>query len=165
VNDKGLSQTVPISCSGDWEVKGAPEWLTVKPSSGRGNGSIQVTPATNSDLNERNASFEIVSKDNPSLKKTVNVKQNAYVFSIDTQNMDFAAAASSKSVTLRSSAKWTVASNQSWLTVSAKEGDGDKTLTVSVEKNSTKADRTGKVTFTSQYGNHVLTIDVTQKKD
>lgn len=164
VNEKGLSQTVSVTCSGDWAVDNVPSWLTIEPASGSGNGSIKVTPATNTELNERNVAFEIVSKDNSNLRKRVEVVQKAYIFSIDTSKMEFSSSASSKNFNLRSSAKWTIKTDQSWLTVSAAEGDGNKTITVKTEKNSGKADRTGKVTITSQYGNHVLTIDVTQKK-
>ena len=164
INEEGRSETVQVTCSGDWTVENAPSWLKIVPTSGSGNGSLKFTPSTNTELNERNASFEIVSKDNSSLRKRVNVSQKAYIFSVDTKKMDFSSAAASKSFNLQSSAKWTIKTDQSWLTVSAKEGTGNKAITVSVVKNTEKSDRTGKVTITSQYGNHVLTIDVTQKK-
>ncbi len=163
INDKGDSKTVQVTCSGGWTVKDVPGWLKVEPSSGNGNGSIKFTPSTNTDLSDRKVSFPIVSKDNEDLQKIVTVSQKAYIFSIDISEMEFQSPKASKSFTLRSIAKWTIKTDQSWLTVSAKEGDGNKSVTVSVEKNSGKADRTGKVTITSQYG-HVLTINVTQKK-
>ena len=164
INEKGVSETVSVTSSGDWAVDNVPSWLKIEPTSGSGNGSIKVTPSTNTELSDRSVAFDIVSKDNSSLRKRVEVSQKAYVFRVDPTKMDLPSTASSKNFNIYSTAKWTVKTDQSWLTVSAKEGDGNKTVTVKAEKNTGKADRTGKVTITSQYGNHVLTIDVTQKK-
>lgn len=164
LNEVGTSQTVSITCSGEWYVDSSVDWLKFNATSGKGNGTLRVTPTTNTSLSERSTTFSIVSKDNPNLKKPVTISQKAYIFSADTQKMEFTASAGGKICNIKSTAKWTVKADQTWITLSTKEGSGNQSLTVNVTKNDTNTDRSGKVTITSQYGNHVLTIDVTQAK-
>ena len=164
INDKGTSKSVKITCSGEWAVESSPSWLTINPYSGKGNSTITFTPLSNTDLTARTGVFDIVSKDNSSLRKRVSVNQNAYIFNVDTQKLAFTSAVSSKSINIHSTAKWTARTDQSWITLSAKEGTGNQAIIVTVDKNSSKEDRSGKITLTSEYGNHVLTVEVTQTK-
>ncbi|MBO5594516.1 MAG: BACON domain-containing protein, partial [Prevotella sp.] len=40
LNTSGGSNTINVEATGSWTVSGAPEWLTVSPASGNGNGTI-----------------------------------------------------------------------------------------------------------------------------
>lgn len=50
----GGSSVVPITCNTSWTVTGNPAWLTVMPSSGKGNGTISLMAQKNTDKNSRN---------------------------------------------------------------------------------------------------------------
>ena len=161
----GKSDKFNVVSSGNWVVKDSPSWVGLSHSSGsgaEGGKSTTVTINPSNNLNEagRSAVVKIVSADNSSLVKNINVSQSAFEFSLSSQSLSFAASKSTpQKVTVKCSGAWTAKSDASWLGVTT---DNDSLL-ISVSDN-TSSERKGSVTVTSTMNNKTLTISVTQAK-
>lgn len=78
-------------------------------------------------------------------------------------SLSFEVNADSKSASITSNAKWTIATSQTWITVSPSEGSGNATIYVNAEENQNYGDkRTGRVTITTSKGGITRTIEVSQ---
>ena len=157
---------ISVRSSGNWIIKEKPYWISISTTSGAGQEGgkttdVIITPSDNMDNTSRNSEFYVVSADNSSLVKKISVQQSAFVFSVSTSSISFAASKNSAvSVRVDCSGPWTVKSSASWL--SAQKTD-DKTLNISVTDN-TSSERKGNVTVTSSLNNKALTISVVQSK-
>lgn len=157
-------------CDGGWEIKSVPSWVTVTPTSGTSYQSIMITPSENTSMQMREATIEVVSKLNSSLKKVISLSQAAFVFDTKDASVEFEAtdtAANAKKVTVdASSAGWTLVCTQTWLTVSPTVSfDGAKTeITITPTENKDTKSRTATITITSDKNSSLTkTITVTQK--
>lgn len=154
-----------VVSSGDWRVKECPSWVGLSHSNGYGaeggkSTAVTINPSNNLDAASRSAVVEIFSADNSSLVKRINLSQGAFVFTLSSSSISFAASNnSSQKVTVKCSGGWTAKSDASWLGVKI-END---TLLISASDN-TSSERKGSVTVTSTMNNRTLTISVTQAK-
>lgn len=81
-------------------------------------------------------------------------------------SLSFGASADSRPISITSNVKWTIAADQSWITVSKTSGSGDETIYVYVDENQNSGnDRTGRVTITASKGGITRTVDVKQKAE
>lgn len=79
-------------------------------------------------------------------------------------SLSFGANADSRPISITSNVKWTIATSQSWITVSKTSGSGDETIYVYVDDNQDSGnDRTGRVTITASKGGITRIVDVNQK--
>ena len=159
---KGGEQTITVTATAAWSISKSVEsdWLAVKPESGNA-GTVQVTltVAENTSTGLRTATLIVKSGE---LTKSINVSQSAAnpVISIDASSLEFASVSASKSFKITANTSWTVASDQTWCSVSPASGSGDSSVTVNVEENTSTAERTATIMVKSDAGNK--TINVTQ---
>ena len=159
---KGGEQTITVTATAAWSISKSVEsdWLAVKPESGKA-GTVQVTltVAENTSTGLRTATLIVKSGE---LTKSINVSQSAAnpVISIDASSLEFASVSASKSFKITANTSWTVASDQTWCSVSPASGSGDSSVTVNVEENTSTAERTATIMVKSDAGNK--TINVTQ---
>ena len=72
----GGSKEVAVAATGDWTVTDVPAWLTVSPTSGKGNGKFTVSALASTDIEARTAYLKVnVGKET----QLVTVNQDAYV--------------------------------------------------------------------------------------
>ena len=159
---KGGEQTVTVTASAAWKIsKGTgSDWLTIKPESGSaGTAQVTLTAAENSAKDSRKATITIQSGE---LTKSIDVSQSAAnpVISLDTSSLEFASGSGSKAFKITTNTTWTVASDQTWCSVSPTSGSNDGSVTVKVGENSTTAERTATITVKSDAGDQ--TVKVTQ---
>lgn len=81
---------------------------------------------------------------------------------VSVSKLDFTALGGEKSFNVTSNSTWTINGAKSWCYVSVTQGSGDKEVSVEVEKNLTKEDRTCRLTISSNDG---LTQTVTIEQD
>lgn len=163
--DNSKTDMFNVVSSGDWRVNECPSWVGLSHTNGYGaeggkTTAVTINPSNNLDATSRDAVVEIYSADNSSLVKKINVSQGAFVFSLSSSSISFAASNNSdQKVTVKCSGGWTVKSDASWLGVKI-ENDA---LLISASDN-TSSERKGSVTVTSTMNNKTLTISVTQAK-
>lgn len=79
-------------------------------------------------------------------------------------SLSFGVSADSRPVSITSNVKWTIATDQSWITVSKSSGKGDETIYVYVDENQNHGDdRIGRITITASKGGITRTVEVKQK--
>lgn len=159
---KGGEQTVTVTATAAWKIsKGAgSDWLTIKPESGSaGTAQVTLTAAENPAKDSRKATITIQSGE---LTKSIEISQSAAnpVISLDTSSLEFASGSGSKAFKITTNTTWTVASDQTWCSVSPASGSNDGSVTVKVGENSTTAERTATITVKSEAGDQ--TVKVTQ---
>ena len=156
---------VPVTCSGRWSVSvpSGQSWISASPMSGSGNGSVRITTVANTTLEQRSLKVTIASTDNPALKKEVSIAQKAFVFNVTATGNSLSASGGTCSCSVDCSAGWSVSCSDTWFRADPSGGTGAGTVLITVDKNTTKADRTGTLTFTSVYG-HTRTVTISQSK-
>ena len=121
---KGGEQTVTVTATAAWKIsKGTgSDWLTIKPESGSaGTAQVTLTAAENSAKDSRKATITIQSGE---LTKSIEISQSAAnpVISLDTSSLEFASGSGSKAFKITTNTTWTVASDQTWCSVSPTSG-------------------------------------------
>lgn len=159
-----------IACSGPWTASSsAPEWLEISQTSGTGNATITYRPkSANTDENPRKATITVTSTLND-VTRTVEITQKGYIFTVTPQSYTYPTLPTTSQrcqVKVECSADWSITSKPDWITASTESGTGDATVVLTAQNNTLLEQRSGTVTFTSNYNgsNKNLQIQVTQEK-
>lgn len=88
------------------------------------------------------------------------INGNDFIEVSPSKELSFESEASSATLTITSSGKWTVGELPEWISVTPSEGENDEKISVSVTENTSEEDRTG--SFTLNCGSASATVTVTQ---
>jgi hypothetical protein len=138
-DDSIASFTIESSVS--WTIKSDQNWLTVSPTEGFNNRTINLSSTTN--LGEsRTATLTISALGLPN--KTIHVKQaGAPIFlSVSSSELELKNGEENASIEVKSNSKWTASSNQTWLKVSPETSEGDGLIVLKSERNQAIEPRT-----------------------
>lgn len=157
--DGGSAITVPIGSAipGDPGLNGFFTW------------KISLPYVTNGTINQRQNTLVVAVVGNTGLTVNVTINQlaGAATLTISPSAMTFAAtSARAQNLQISSNASYSiVASDSSWIRVSANSGTGNKTITVNAGVYNGRVNRTGTVTVTTTTGGAsvVRTLSITQK--
>ena len=157
---KGGEQTITVTAPAAWTIRKSSgnDWLTIKPESGNaGTTQVTLTAAENTTTGSRTATLTIKSGE---LTKSINVSQSAATPEIllDINNMEFTSGSASKTFKISSNTSWTVSSDQTWCNISPTYGNGDGSVTVNVEENSSTSERSATITVKSDAGNKTVSV-------
>ncbi len=158
----GSTASFNVTSNINWTVSSDQSWLTVSPVSGTGNGTVTVTAEANPTAATRTATITVSGSGVTSQTVTVTQLAGASTLSVSTNTLNVASAnGSTASFNITSNINWTVASDQSWLTVNPANGSGNGTINVTAEANLTVSTRIATVTV-SGTGVTSQTVTVTQ---
>ena len=161
----GGQQSLTITSNIEWTVSSSASWLAVSSASGSNNAVITTTAAANSTTNQRTATITISGTDVTSI--IVNVTQEASTpeleptLAVSTTSLNFIADGEQQVFSITSDTEWTVASSESWLTVSIDSGENDADIYVTAAANTSSSSRTAIITV-SGTGVEEQTISVMQ---
>ena len=147
-----------------WTAKSSVSWLSVKTSSGKGNGKIVYNVAANAGTSSRTGKITVAGG---GLTRTFSVTQNGNsgggtaTLTLGASERSFAAAAAnSKELGVTANVSWTAKSSASWLAVKTASGKGNGKIIYNVAANTGTAARTAKITVAG--GGLTRTFTVTQ---
>lgn len=159
-----LGREISVTSNADWTVSSSRTWCQVSPSSGKGNGTFEVTCTENTSDVDRRAVLTISSG---SLSCKIDVTQKAAegpategYLEITSTDVEFSAESSMKKLSVDSNEKWTVESDSWWCSVSPESGNGDTNVTIYVEANESASARKAELVFRS--ASCEVTVHVTQ---
>ncbi len=154
---ENLEKTFSITSNVAWNIECQDEWCAVNPTSGEGDAVVSVS------LDAADSPRETVIRiSSETISREITVKQKVNdVLELDVTSLEFGFFAAEKTVTLTSNVAWNVVSSEDWCSVSPSEGEGEKTLTVSVSKNASTTARTAEITISSEQ--KAITLQVTQR--
>ena len=141
----GGSKQITVTSNGSWTVSDNSTWITVSPSSGKGNGTVTVNVANYTGNTQRVGTVTITGCNTT---KSVMIIQDPCSLTVSPEALSFAASGGSKQITVTSSSSWTVSDNSTWITVSPSSGTGNGTVTVNVANYTGNTQRVGTVTIT-----------------
>ena len=159
---------VPIICSGTWRVElpsgNGTQGIGVSRTQGTGNGDVTITVSSNPSKERRQVSV-IILAERTQLRKVVTITQEGFVCTIkaNSSTSDLSKSGASVSCEVSCLSSWALSSNQSWIRIGTPNGRGNGVVTLTIDKNTEKKQRTGTVTLTSEYG-HTATLTITQQK-
>ena len=158
------SKELGVTANVSWTAKSSVSWLSVKTSSGKGNGKIVYNVAANAGTSSRTGKITVAGG---GLTRTFSVTQNGNsgggtaTLTLGASERSFAAAAAnSKELGVTANVSWTAKSSASWLAVKTASGKGNGKIVYNVGANKGSALRTAKITVTG--GGLTRTFTVTQ---
>ncbi len=158
----GGSATFSLSSNITWRITSGQPWLTLSDTIGTGNKVVTVSVPANTSSSERKATATIFMGYDADTLSVQIIQQGAASLVASPNALSVASAEGSMATfNVTSNTNWTVASDQSWLSVNPASGTGNSTLTVAAQANTTALARTATVTI-SGTGVASQTVTVTQ---
>jgi mannan endo-1,4-beta-mannosidase len=154
------SSAVAVTANVSWTVTDNQTWLSASPVTGANNGSFTVSAIANTGTASRTGTVTLTGA---GLTRTVAVTQagtTASSLTISATSLALASGATSGTFSITSNVSWTVADDQSWITVSPASGSNNSAVTVSATANPATTSRSGTVTVSG--GSITRTVAVTQ---
>ena len=128
------------------KIKNDNKWISITPSSGKGNATVSVSVTENELEESRQGTISV-----NMLDKTiyVSISQTARVFSVDIDKADliFPASGGDISFNITSNTNWTLSDYPSWLTLSKTSGKGNQEIKATASENPNVTERTGSITL------------------
>lgn len=151
------SKQLEINSNTDWSITSLPEWLSASSLSGKNSQTISLTAQNNTSASSRNGKVKI-EKEGLTLSAIVEVQQEGLSLSVDNNNLQFGANASTQEVVINTISSWSASSSEGWISLSQTSGTGKSTLSISVEENKDDNSRTGSVKIVAGELNQTITI-------
>ena len=151
---EGGSKDVTIECDAEWQVLFDADWLSASVNEGTGNGTVTFTASPNAFMETREA---LVTINSHPLSQTIAVRQmhgdEPIWANVTPDSLFVPRAGGVRSISVTSNHTWTV-TVPSWITMTNDSGEGDATLDLVVDYNSSTSSRIGDIII--QHGEVVL---------
>ena len=158
----GEEKAVTITSSDEWEFSSDEYWIRASERSGENGASVKIIVDENSDPEIRTgiATFKCGDK-----QADVKITQEAKEFSISIEptEIEFEADGGEQNIMVTSSDRWSLSTDNDWITTSTKYGENGSTVNISVGYTTSTEIRIGIITFTC--GNKTAKLTVTQNPD
>lgn len=152
VTASAQSYNVAVTTESAWTVTDNREWISYSPDSGTGNGTVSVSVLQNPAQTSRTGTVTIGGQTH-----TVTQLGATPFVSIDPSSKAAGPEAQSYDIAVQSNTTWSVSDNREWISFSPPSGEGNGTVTVTLEANASEAQRSGTVSIGGQ--NHGVTQD------
>ena len=146
----GGDQTITVTSSDSWEVKGESDWCDISATTGKNGDKVTFSAAQYTNTEEaRTATYTFVCGDKEAELK---IEQEAKVYSISVEptTLTYDVEGGEQTVTITSSDEWTAAyptDHKDWLKVSSVEGENGAKVNITVEKSDSPEIRYSCVSF------------------
>lgn len=147
--------SIQASNNCEWVVSSNDSWIrSISPTKGRGSQNVTLTVTVNPSSTGERTALVNVRTISGSISRDVTVTQSPSAESLELSmnTMTFTYSASSQEVTVTSNAHWTISGTASWLSMNKTEGDGNGSVNISVEENTTDTERSMVLTFKGESG-------------
>lgn len=132
--DFASSKEVDVQTDGQWTAgTHESDWITVTPTSGRGNGVLKISVTENIGTDTR-AGRVSVSVGNTT--RWINIEQSGKYFVIDTSHTPtIPAIGGSHTISFKTNETWVASSSSKWITLSQSSGQGDANIKITAADN------------------------------
>jgi hypothetical protein len=140
--------TVTTTAGCAWEVKGNPSWVTATPVSSTGSGTVLVTVQPNTG-SARTTTFKIAGE-NFSVAQLAAAPVCTYT--VSPNSIDVSSDSHTQTITVTTQANCPVAAtvDVEWISITSVGVGPNAIVSLSIQRNASKSDRTGTVTITGQ---------------
>ena len=157
----GGDQTITVTSSDSWEVKGESDWCDISATTGKNGDKVTFSAAQYTNTEEaRTATYTFVCGDKEAELK---IEQEAKVYSISVEptELSFISTGGEKTVTITSSDEWEFLSGEYWIRASERSGGNGASVKIIVDENNDPEIRTGVATFIC--GDKQADVKITQE--
>jgi len=160
----GSSATFDVLSNTNWEVSSNQTWLVAEPISGMGDGVVGIVAEQNQTVAERIAILTVSATGVTSQTVTVTQAAGQATLTVSPSILEIGATDGSTAIfDVTSNTAWSVASDQSWLSVNPASGSGEGTVTLTAGANPSSAERFAIITVAAN-GAASQTVTVIQTK-
>jgi hypothetical protein len=157
------SKEFTVASNTDWQVNSNQTWCTLSATGGKGNGSITAIFTENKEVPQRTATITFTGAGIASQTATITqAGTEPPVLTITPDNQNVTNPAGTTTFNITSNVSWTATSDQTWCTITNTSGDGNGTLTVNYEANTTNSQRIANLAITG-LGLSTKTVTIAQK--
>lgn len=146
----GGDQTITVTSSDSWEVKGESDWCDISATTGKNGDKVTFSAAQYTNTEEaRTATYTFVCGDKEAELK-IEQKAKEYSISVEPTTLTYDVEGGEQTVTITSSDEWTAAyptDHKDWLKVSSVEGENGAKVNITVEKSDSPEIRYSCVSF------------------
>lgn len=145
--------SIQASNNCDWVITYNDSWIrSITPTKGRGSQDVTIQLYKNTQTAERTAIITIKNTSgsitrNPTITQLGNVE----TLSLSENSLNFTSSAESKQIAVSSNTHWEITGKTNWMTLSQESGEGDGTVTINVQEN-TSSERSAILIFKSSGG-------------
>jgi len=157
------TETVNITSSTNWNLSNKSLWLTVTPTSGINTSQVSLTLQANVSVNPRTDTVTVKAVNCPAQYIIVTQAGVAPQLSIDRITVTAVAAANIIPLNISSNATWTIADVPVWITPSQLTATGNKSITLAIDQNKLKVERTPALLKISLANGTFVTLEVKQE--
>lgn len=134
------SYTFTISSNLNWTVSSDQSWCVVSTSTGSNNGTVSFNVTQNTSALERVATISVISGNVRQQIKITQAGQNE-TLTVSRNSFTFGPEEGSGKFSITSNTHWNVSSDQAWCSVSLNSGSDNKTISFTLEANTTTQNR------------------------
>jgi hypothetical protein len=156
----GGTQEIVVTSNTHWSVKGKPSWMSLSKTEWDDSYSVVVTVETNTSTEARDATL-IFTGTSTTAQVTIHQAAKEIVFSVTPNSLTASAKASTVQFIISGNANWAIGSNREWAKPDAMSGQGERTVKVSLEDNTTEVERKAEITVTPT-GKSPVVVTITQ---
>ena len=156
------TETVNITSTTNWNLSNKSLWLTVSPTSGINNAAVNLILQVNNSVNPRTDTVTVKAVNCPDQYIIVTQAGAAPQLSIDNTTITATAAAVSIPLNISSNSTWTITDVPTWITPSQLIGTGNKSITLAIDQNKLKVERTPALLKISLANGTLVTLEVKQ---
>lgn len=176
---EGGSFSVAVTSNIAWEISAVPDWVRVEPMAGTHETSLSVTvaPIMGEISNDREANVQIGNTEASATLHILQRDEPINVISVTPSNVEISCEGGSVELSVVCTESWTATVDKDWIELGINAGEGDATLTLTVEPNDKMIPRMARARFTNQSGQvaivtvnqeaipdpHFLTVSPTEK--
>lgn len=156
----GGKNTIDVQSNTAWTVASKPDWVSMDPTNGTGNGVVTVMAQDNPYTTSRTGVIRLT-QTGVNVETLVNVTQKGKTFDVNTTTLNFGDKQETQTVSIETDGTWAATPSNSWIKVSPTSATGSSELAITVDENTNDNERSGSVTVTM--GDKSATINVVQK--
>lgn len=161
---EGGSSVITITTNGSytWNKNEIDSWLTIS----QDKEGLNITAAKNPNTQQRIDTLTIymTGLTEGSVSHDVVITQfgTEYSFEVDKTAISTGSSKYSETISITTNDEWTASTSNSWISLSATSGTGDKAIDVTISDNTSTETRTGSITITGVHSDNTSTITVNQ---
>lgn len=137
---EGESVTVALTSNGDWTVDSYPEWLTVNPTSGKGDATLTLTASVNESEESRSGEMQVTTKDHSASLTVTQEPREASFFHLSPTEIEADATGGSYEVMVTANCDWTINNTADWIHCEPTSGHGNGIVTINIDPIETDVD-------------------------
>lgn len=134
IPEEGKTESVSVTCNGDWTLSGTADWCTPSITSGSGNASVSFVVKANEGADSRSATFKFTCQDK-SAELQVNQARKVFTLTVQPTSIGFLSAVGTRQIQITCNGDWTVSGLPEWCSLSPSSGTGDATVSLTVSNN------------------------------